>query len=279
MVGTTLGAAGLALVGWVLLRLMSVEWAFDSAFWILSLSGLSFVGGPEGAAYTAINRPSMLFVFLAVFLSLIAWFALSAASVALRPPNESNDGEMVIALDGTNPVVGVPLAGRVILKGSEEPTGVFHLLLSCRRQLPMREGGRGSLTLFNAEDNVRAVRGADGWSLPFCFEIPSSAPPSGNGDFGCPEWSLTVVREKKWFGSTFELTLYGAWESDMGTGEIPLLPEEKAPPNAAGVAMSESDVRMGEIPLLPEEKAPLDAVAVTMDTPGQGSGPRIKDRA
>jgi hypothetical protein len=95
------------------------------------------------------------------------------------------------------PRVGRPLEGAIQLRDAPPPGDEFDLVLT---------GGRtGAAPAWRAGQKVRARQGVQGMTLPFRFEVPATAPPSGIGT----RWRLEFAPagSRAWGRSWIDLKL------------------------------------------------------------------------
>lgn len=108
-----------------------------------------------------------------------------------------------IVLTGGPARVGRPLEGRLVLaRRVVEPRTLYRLALSCSRVGRSGSGERGDAgTTCHLEQDAEVFNGPDGWSVPFRFEPPATAPASAGRDpVGRQgyEWKLRFFPARGW---------------------------------------------------------------------------------
>lgn len=258
LVAIVLGVPGILLALQVGLVLYKVELAFDWALWVAEHSPLPLSIPAVQLANYAIQRDALIPAgLIAAFLCLLSYGALRNARGSQRPADESDDGKGRIELKAQQARVGRPLEGRVRLTKEARPGDVFRVELSCRRRVNSDDDSRWE-TPFFAQQDVQAVQGAEGWSVPFRFEVPATAPHSTVGGFQNDydfNWQLGFFPAKAWIAtpSRFSLQLAAASEEDLRRIEAG---DSAALKDAIG-ALGEG---LGRGPLLPYERAQLRAL-------------------
>ena len=203
VIGTVVLAVGVALLGWALLRAISVEKAFDAAMWVAAHAPAAMELTPVTFANGVINNQ---------FPWMIGAFGLMALMVASsifrssrRAAGVSEDGKARLELAGGERRVGKPLEGQVVLARSDLVGKPFDIRIQCLR----RSGKYGKFYRTDYADSIQvtAVPGAQGARLPFRFDIPLTAPPSRAFKpltLQDPrEWQLAIGRPKAWTYSWF----------------------------------------------------------------------------
>jgi hypothetical protein len=118
---------------------------------------------------------------VASLLSMVGYSALRAAREASRPAGQSSGGKAQVVIRTERPCVGAVLEGHLKLLATPAPDQVFQVALRCRfsdRSLGKTRNG----SMFEQSVEVKPMRAADGWHLPFRFEVPADAPPSTTHD-------------------------------------------------------------------------------------------------
>ena len=258
VVGIAFAVPGIVLALWVGLAVYRVELAVGYSQWAAERLPSLAVPLLQLADY-ATHRESLIVAGLgAAFLCLIGFSSLRGARQMLRPADQSSGGEAQIVLKTDFPRVGRPLEGSLRLLEIPEPEQVFRLELSCRRTYVTGDQRRkqGVETPFCAEQDVQVAQTAEGWSLPFRFEVPVTAPSSDAGNFEPGEgyiWRLVFEPKDGWIsfgGPEFLLTLGPAPAAELRALEAGETPEQKE----AIEAMARGIWRES---LLPHERAQL----------------------
>ena len=173
-----LGVPGVLLALQVGLVLYRLELAFDWALHVAEHWPLALTTPAVQLANHAIQRNLLIPAgMIAAIMCLLAFRALRNAQRLLRPSGESDDGKARIALKADHPRVGSLLEGSLQLTKDAKPGDIFRVELFCRRSLTSVSEKRRQ-TVFSARQDVQAVQGAEGWSVPFQFDVPATAPPS-----------------------------------------------------------------------------------------------------
>ena len=214
-IGLALTGAGAIVAGWVGLAIFDADRARDWALWAMEHSNLSFATPVAKLADDMLQAGSLLAE--AAFAAFVAFFGvrtLLAGRAALRPVTQSHDGKFEIELKTLDPHVGASLDGRIRIAKDPNPGEVFRLDLSCARSYSPAEGKRKGMKefAFAEQQDVKAVQGARGWSIPFSFRVPATAPASEARSSVAHRvyyWRLAVYRANAWIalGSWFNLTL------------------------------------------------------------------------
>jgi len=220
------GSLGILLALWVAITLHKVERGFDWALWVAVHSPFSPGAPPIEFANRAIQHTSLAWAAIAA--AILCWLANRQWQYArrlLRPVNESHDGKAQIVLKTAQPRVGSPLEGSLRLANGANPGDVFRIEIYCRRKYNepgdlerMKDSTRYRVeTPFGASLDVKAIQDAHGWSVPFRFEIPATAPPSATGNPPPGDgyfWRLASFPANAWVAvpSEFVLVLAGALE-------------------------------------------------------------------
>jgi hypothetical protein len=162
---------------------------------------------------------------VAALLSFVGYSALRRARESLRPADQSSGGGAQVVIKTEHPCVGTVLEGDLKLLETPKPDQVFRVRLHCRHIDRGLSEARTSFIFAQTQD-VKAARVADGWHLPFRFEVPADAPPStvrdalGEALVGLPadeySWFLEFFPTDKWIAvaSRFQITLGAAPQSN-----------------------------------------------------------------
>jgi hypothetical protein len=213
--GAVLGAAGVCLAMWVALALYKVELAFDWALWAAEHAPFSLSATPMQLANAAIQRDVLFPAGLAA--AIVCWLAigsLRAARRSLRSADESDDGKARIELKAEHSQVGRALEGSLRLARDAKPGDVFRVELSCTRRYRDAVGSlkpreHKETAFFEARD-VQAAQDAQGWKLPFKFDVPATAPPTAAGNTlaeGGYRWLLVFYPANAWIAVPSEFVL------------------------------------------------------------------------
>jgi hypothetical protein len=234
-----------------------VERAFDVAMWaaehVLGTTAETAIQlGNEAIQRQAQMGAGIMGLVLCVF----GYRALRSARDVLRPADESSGGEAKIVWQTEQPRAGLPLEGSLRLREMPKPEQVYRLELSCKREY---QPGAEELkprkrveTAFVEQRDIQVVQTAEGWSVPFRFDIPVTAPASTGGSF--PQdgyvWRLAFYRADALiaFPAGFGITMGPAPAGQLRALEAAETPEQKA----AVAAVSEVLRRDS---LLPHERA------------------------
>lgn len=206
--GLAWAALGLVLGAWVAVTMLDAAQGLELGRRVLDES-------PFDLPWRAVDVASIAVEFIvfpaliAALALLLAWSNLRTARIAFRPRSESQDGKGQLQLAGRGEArVGKPVEGAILLRDAPAPGEEFDVVLA----------GGSAAAAYRAEQRVRARQGAHGVSLPFRFDVPATAAPSGIGS----DWRLEFARAgKKAFPSWIELELQ------------PGAPEQVAPVRAA----------------------------------------------
>jgi hypothetical protein len=213
-IGLALTAVGAVALAWVALALIDAESAYELALSVLRRPELLAAKPPEQTASEMLMRDGLAMEGAVGAMALWAGVCLlGAARTALRAANLSHDGKFEIAFDNPHLRVGTTLDGKLRLMKEPKPGEVFRIELTCSVTHPAGdEPEQKTFTAFSEQQDAKAVQGAGGWSVPFSFGIPASAPVSTPGStlaLGVYHWRLKVYRANAWIatGSRFNLDL------------------------------------------------------------------------
>lgn len=261
LIGIALAVPGVLLALWVVVALYKVEVGFDWALWALEHSPFELTGPSVELANEAIQRNSLISGgMLAAVLCSVGFSFLRGARRSLRPPDESHDGKARIVLKAAHPRVGRPLEGSLRLTKDAEQGDVFQVELSCSRYLRSRDEKNPVETPFFARLETKAAQGSQGWSVPFRFEVPATAPPTmarGLRGLLAPDlfvWELTLRPLKGWIvsPSEFALELAAAPQEELRAIEATESPAQKEVIDA---------IERLKTPLLPYQRAMVQALS------------------
>ena len=210
--GLAWAALGLVLAAWAATTALDLTKGFDLAVWGLGHSPFGLPWEPVEVAAWAVNN--LLAIAIAAGVALVlGWTNLRSARIAFRPWNHSQDGKGELQLASREDArVGRPLEGSILLRDPPAPGDEFDVVLS---------GGKpGDVSAWRKEQKVRARQGAHGVNLPFRFDVPASAPPSGMGS----RWRLEFARAgKPAFGrSAFDVQLAPAPAHEVRSAAAPV---------------------------------------------------------
>lgn len=259
LIGLCFALLGLSFALWVGLVFYRTELAFDGARWAVENIPLPWTVAPVQFANDMLQRDALIGIALAAFmLCLLGFGALRSVLQSLRPADQSSDGKGRIVLKAESPRVGVPLEGFVVLLAPPMPEQVFRLVLRCRRRY--RQGDRDrEETAYQEQRDIQVLQNAEGWVVPFRFEIPASAPPSAAAGLNFREgfhWHLDFYRADTWisFMPGFGLTLGPATAAELRALEDAETPEQR-------VAIAAVARALGRTTLLPNERAQIDSLS------------------
>lgn len=259
--GVAFAALGIVLVSWVGLTVYRVELGVDWMMWVLGHSPIPLSDPPLELANAAVQDKKLIpWGILGAFLCLIGYRSLRSARDAIRPEGESSGGEAKLELKTPEPRVGRPLEGSLRLLQDPQPGEVFRLELSCSRSYRTGDSDSSKYkeeTAFFAQQDIAAAQSADGWRLPFRFDVPLTAPPSGATGHppGDPySWQLAFYRADAVIavGSTVLLRLGAAPPEELRAAEGRETAEQKA-------AIEDVQRKLG--PMLPHQREQLRALS------------------
>ena len=192
--GLAWAALGLALGAWVATTMLDRAQGLELGRRVLEESPFALPWPAVDAASLAVEYIVFPALFAALAL-LLAWSNLRTARIAFRPRSESQDGKGQLQLAGRGEAqVGKPVEGAILLRDAPAPGDEFDVVLA----------GGSAGAAYRAQQRVRARQGAHGVSLPFRFDVPATAAPSGLGS----DWRLEFARAgKKASHSWIELKL------------------------------------------------------------------------
>jgi len=99
---------------------------------------------------------------------------------------------------GAAPRVGHPVEGRLRLAHQAAAGDVYTVRLVCRQHT--KRGSTNVMQEVHSEERkVRAVQDAQGWTLPFRFDIPAGLPPHQGKGLGESSWRIEFQRGDAWF--------------------------------------------------------------------------------
>ena len=217
------GVPGLVLLGWTALAVYKVERAFEWALWAANHSPVPLTVPPMQLANDLIQDSSLVIAgVVGAILCFVARHNLRTVRQMLAPPGTSHDGKGRIVLKTAQPRVGRPLEGSIHLAKDAKPGARFTVQLLCEKRTSREDGKRDDVdTAHSDEQEVSAVRGAHGWSVPFRFEVPATAPPSPTG---LPQahgyrWRVEMFPSKAFIAvpTKFPVVLAGAPATEVRT--------------------------------------------------------------
>ena len=131
-------------------------------------------------------------------------------------------GSATLELRSAAPRVGHPVEGRLRLAREAAAGDTYKVRLVCRRHT--KRGSTNVMQEVHSEERkVRAVQDAQGWTLPFRFEIPPGLPPHQGKGFGEPSWRIEFQRKDAWF------PLGKGVDLEVAAGDQPPAPETGLP--------------------------------------------------
>ncbi|MDB5857129.1 MAG: hypothetical protein JWQ76_818 [Ramlibacter sp.] len=222
LIGIALGVPGLCLLVFLCLLMWRPGLAPDWLRWVEAHSPLAPADFPRQFFDELSQGKSPWAAWgAAAFLSFVGYTALRGARESLRPADHSRGGAAQVVIKTEYPCVGAVLEGDLKLLETPKPDQVFRVTLLCRHiDRALSEERRSSL--FGQSRDVKIAQLADGWHLPFRFEVPADAPPSTPRDdlaevlTGPPSdeysWFIEFFPTDKWIvvPSKFKITLGAA---------------------------------------------------------------------
>lgn len=148
------------------------EWVI----WAAERSPIPLTVAPEELAKDLVHPNGLIVAGLvAAFFCLASLKLLFDAQRGRRASDETEDRKARLELKSSPLRVGRPVEGRLWLAREAAAGDMFTVTLHCYR--PYRRDGKNQKeTAYFAEQEVRVVPDARGWSVPFRFEVPASAP-------------------------------------------------------------------------------------------------------
>lgn len=261
--GLAWAAFGLVLAAWAATTALDTAKGFDLAAWAVGHSPFALPWQPVEAANRAINNLPAFAIAAGVAL-LLGWTNLRSARIAFRPWNHSQDGKGELQLSSRDDArVGRPLEGTILLHDPPAPGDEFDVVLS---------GGKpGHASAYRMQQKVRARQGAHGVNLPFRFDVPATAAPSGPGS----SWRLEFARAgKAAFGrSAFAVRLAPAPAHEV-RGAAPL---EAPPASARAQSHAEHVARLADAFGLKMSAAQRERLHEKLSGPGAAANaPRLE---
>lgn len=208
---------------------------------------------------------------VAAFFCLALLKLLIDAPRGRRASDETDDRKARLELTSHPARVGRPLEGILLLAREARAGDMFTVRLWCERRY--RSGGKNATEMpFSEEREVRVVPDARGWRVPFRFDVPAWAPPSGpSGSRGDFVWWLSLAPAGKLFAtrSVIMVGLGPAPVDELRALEAAEDPGQKEKIDAFGRLV---DLVRG--PLLPHERRQL--AALSPEKPANGGAPARK---
>ena len=222
VIGIALGVPGLCLLIFLCLLMWRPELAPEWSRWVEAHSPLAPDDFPRQLLNELSQGKSPWAAWgAAAILSFVGYSALRGARESLRPADQSSGGEAQVVIKTEYPCVGAVLEGDLKLLETPKPDQVFQVTLLCRCIDRSLSKERKS-SIFGQSQDVKIAQVADGWHLPFRFEVPADAPPSTVRDdldevvAGLPRveysWFIEFFPTDKWIAvsSKFQITLGAA---------------------------------------------------------------------
>lgn len=222
VIGITLGVPGLCLLVFLCLLMWRPELAPEWSGWVEAHSPLAADDFPRQLLNGLSQGKSPWGAWgVAAFLSFAGYAALRGARESLRPADQTSGGEAQVVIKTEHPCVGAVLEGDLKLLEAPKPNQVFQVTLLCRLT-ERSEMKRREHSIFVQSQDVKTVQAADGWHLPFRFEVPADAPPStvrnalAEAIGGLPDvensWFIEFSATDKWIAvpSKLQITLEAA---------------------------------------------------------------------
>lgn len=249
LIGLALVAPGALLGLWVVTAMFSTELAFDGAYWYAQHSPFELTVPPVQFANDMIqprNRTSYGLLAL-----LLCWIGLSNLGLLGR------GAALALDLKTTDARVGRPLEGSLLLASAPKPDDGYDVRLACTQSQGSGKNRR-VITAFEARLEARPVQRVEGWSVPFKFDIPATAPPTGTPGLFKPQpfdWHLSVYRTNTWisFPTSFPIELAAAPSEELRALEATESPEQRGTIQAIE--------RATRAPLLPHQRARLRSLS------------------
>ncbi len=176
--GLAAGAVGLVLAGGTVLKFFDIdasEWATAHSPILLDAVQMS-VASPLIQEYSVFRMALFAGVYCVVALVL-----LNVARTCRQPLGTSDDGKSELDLKTVAPRVGSVLEGAMRLVKEAKAGDMFRVSLICNRRHPPNSESTiygDPVRIFEKREEVRVVQDARGWSVPFRFEVPITAPAS-----------------------------------------------------------------------------------------------------
>lgn len=262
ILGAAAGLAGIAMAGWAATTHFKVERGFDAAMWAMARSPVPFQGEPIAIANAMIQDVPVMFLgAFGLFLCLVCYSFLRDARIALLPAGAPVAGMASLALSTRAPRAGQPMEGHVRLKKAAKAGEVFEVSVQCTRRI--RDTSKldrrdRTETLHYESIAVAAEKDAQGWVLPFQFELPVTAPASQGRQFYGYRWEVKHWSKKAWIttGSPLDVDVGPASHADMSAFQATLPPADEAEVDSLA-----RDLERLRRPLRPHDRAELRALS------------------
>ncbi|MDB6166940.1 MAG: hypothetical protein JWQ83_2080 [Lacunisphaera sp.] len=219
VIGIAFGVPGLCLLVFLCLLIWRPELATEWSRWLEANSPLAPEHFPRWLFNGSLHGREAWWGAgaMTLVLNLFGYKALRWARESLRPADQSSGGKAQVLIRTQHPCVGALLEGDLRLLKTPRPEQVFKVALFCRHVDRALEKTRES-SIFGQCLDVQTALGADGWHVPFRFEVPANAPPSTVRDlaymaFGPDRdeysWFIDFCRADAWIAvpSEFLITL------------------------------------------------------------------------
>jgi hypothetical protein len=241
-----LGTPGALLAYWTWTAFHETADAQAWVLWAAERSPVRLTTAPIELARDLTSPGSLIFAgVLAAFLCIAALMNLRhiVAPPRRRLLDETHDGRARLELKSAALRVGCPVEGRLWLAREAQAGDVFNVSLRCHRSYRSGDRRRTEEVYYQDKD-AKAVHDARGWSVPFRFDVPASAP--SNTSVTTPQPLLGARREP--------------YEWDLSIG-----PAGKMLARRSVIALylgpaSEEEVRALAAQETPEQKEALDAI-------------------
>jgi hypothetical protein len=251
------GAPGATVAAWVALTVQRTEKGYDLALqaleWVEAAALLDFGQPAAQLAGKFIQRESVQLAGIGgLVLCAVSLVFLHRFYRCIRPLDPNHGRMALLVLKTQHPRVGQVLEGKLQLKEDVQPGEEFQISLFCA----VPGTSRPSSIAFSDSQVRQAVAESLGWSVPFRFELPDTAPPTTTRGWltDARVWRLTLISTKGVFASTDRF-------------EIAVAPREES-----------ADGAVARTTPGPQREALLDAIRVHADALGVPLRPRLLER-
>ncbi|MDH5263350.1 MAG: hypothetical protein OEX21_01240 [Betaproteobacteria bacterium] len=229
--------------------------ARDWAIWAAERSPIRLTVTPESLAGDLVGPNGLILAgVVAAFLCLAPLKLLFDLQRGRRASDETDDRRARLELTSHPARVGRPLEGILRLAKEARMGDMFTVGLTCERRY--QSGGKTATERpFAEQKDVRVVPDPRGWRVPFRFDVPAWAPPSGlPGPDGHYLWWLSLAPAGKLFATRSNIM--------VGLGPAPM-DELRALEAAEDPGQKETIEAVGRLvslvngPLLPHQRRQL----------------------
>lgn len=251
VLGLAVGVSGMVMALWAAIATLRIERGFDMAMWAAQRLPVAQGKTPAEFGNEVVNNVGAIAV-VGVVLFLMGLGMLRSARTAARPAGASDDGSADLTLKTPYPCAGEALEGRIAVR-KPAPGQAFTVALRCFRRKSRRVDSESASTdstrdeytetVHHEERKVRVVREAAGWSLPFRFDIPVTAPASEGTGLRAYRWRLELTRGDAWvgFGNGFDLVVTAASPARIAAYEASLPADVEKEVRELGRALAKFD--------------------------------------